>query len=122
MSWPRLHALAVMKMFYAGPDHCGSGRLVNPVPECSAEPRDHLFDALVAAMRSDRNRALLGFYVSTGAMASELLGVTVDQVDAGEQRIGVHRKVRDGCNGDPPRRSVVGSCRVDHAHADDEAQ
>ena len=26
MSWPRLHALAVMKMFYAGPDHCGSGR------------------------------------------------------------------------------------------------
>jgi hypothetical protein len=58
MSWPRLHALAVMKMFYAGPDHCGSGRLVNPVPECSAEPRDHLFDALVTAMRSDRNRAL----------------------------------------------------------------
>jgi integrase len=30
--------------------------------------------------------------VSTGARASELLGVTVDRVDPGEQRIGVHRK------------------------------
>ena len=53
---------------------------------------DHLFDALFAAMGSDRDRALLAFYVSTGARASELLGVTVDRVDPGEQRIGVHRK------------------------------
>lgn len=53
---------------------------------------DGLFDALFAAVGSDRDRALLAFYVSTGARASELLGVTVDLVDPGEQRIGVHRK------------------------------
>ncbi len=53
---------------------------------------DHLFDALFAALRSDRDRALLAFYVSTGARASELLGVAIDRVDPGEQRIGVHRK------------------------------
>lgn len=53
---------------------------------------DHVFDALFAVMGSDRDRALLAFYVSTGARASELLGVTVDRVDPGEQRIGVHRK------------------------------
>ncbi len=53
---------------------------------------DRLFNELFAAMSSDRDRALLAFYVSTGARASELLGVTTDRVDPGEQRIGVHRK------------------------------
>lgn len=53
---------------------------------------DRLFDELFATLRSDRDRALLAFYVSTGARASELLGVTVDLVKVGEQRIGVHRK------------------------------
>jgi site-specific recombinase XerC len=53
---------------------------------------DHLFDALFAVMGCDRDRALLAFYVSTGARAAELLGVTLDQVDVGTQRIGVHRK------------------------------
>lgn len=53
---------------------------------------DRLFDALFAAMRSDRDRALLAFYISTGARASELLGVSLDLVDVGTQRIGVHRK------------------------------
>lgn len=53
---------------------------------------DRLFDALFATLGSDRDRALLAFYVSTGARASELLGVTTDLVDPGEQRIGVHRK------------------------------
>lgn len=53
---------------------------------------DGLFDALFAVLRCDRDRALLAFYVSTGARASELLGATVDMVDVGEQRIGVHRK------------------------------
>lgn len=53
---------------------------------------DRLFDALFAAVRCDRDRALLAFYISTGARASELLGVTVDFVDVGSQRIGVHRK------------------------------
>lgn len=53
---------------------------------------DHLFDALFAVMGCDRDRALLAFYVSTGARAAELLGVTMDLVDPGTQRIGVHRK------------------------------
>lgn len=53
---------------------------------------DRLFDELFATLRSDRDRALLAFYVSTGARASELLGVTVDHVHPGDQRIGVHRK------------------------------
>lgn len=53
---------------------------------------DRLFDELFATLRSDRDRALLAFYVSTGARASELLSVTVDRVNVGDQRIGVHRK------------------------------
>jgi len=53
---------------------------------------DRVFDTLFATLGSDRDRALLAFYVSTGARASELLGVTTDLVDPGEQRIGVHRK------------------------------
>lgn len=53
---------------------------------------DRVFDQLFAAMGSDRDRALLAFYVSTGARASELLGVTVDRVDVGSQLIGVERK------------------------------
>lgn len=53
---------------------------------------DRLFDELFTTLRSDRDRALLAFYVSTGARASELLGVTVDLVNPGDQRIGVHRK------------------------------
>ena len=53
---------------------------------------DTAFNDLFAAMRNDRDRALLAFYVSTGARASELLGVTEDRVDVGRQVIGVHRK------------------------------
>lgn len=53
---------------------------------------DRLFDELFAVMGSDRDRALLAFYVSTGARAAELLGATIDRLDPGEQRIGVHRK------------------------------
>lgn len=53
---------------------------------------DAYFDALFAAMGCDRDRALLAFYVSTGARASELLAVTEDRVDVGRQVIGVHRK------------------------------
>lgn len=53
---------------------------------------DRLFDALFAVAGCDRDRALLAFYVSTGARASELLGVTIDLVDPGAQRIAVLRK------------------------------
>jgi site-specific recombinase XerD len=53
---------------------------------------DAAFNDLFAAMASDRDRALLAFYVSTGARAVELLGLTLDRVDVGGQVIGVHRK------------------------------
>jgi site-specific recombinase XerC len=53
---------------------------------------DRLFDELFAAMGSERDRALLAFYVSTGARASELLGVSLQRVDVGGQLIAVERK------------------------------
>jgi hypothetical protein len=107
MNWPGLHALAVMKMLYADRITLAAGGWSTQSLSVPRSLRDHLFDAQF------RRYALgpqpcLGFYISTGAMASELLGVTVDQVDPGEQRIGVHRKVRDGCNGNRPRRGVIG--------------
>lgn len=46
---------------------------------------DALWDELLAAMGSDRDRALLEFYVSSGARASELLGVTLEDVNWGGQ-------------------------------------
>ena len=53
---------------------------------------DALWDELFAAMGSDRDRALLEFYVSSGARASELLGVTLEDVDWGGQLIYVVSK------------------------------
>jgi integrase len=53
---------------------------------------DALFDELFAHLGSDRDRALLAFWVSTGARASELLGATVADVDPGQQLITVIRK------------------------------
>jgi integrase len=53
---------------------------------------DEAFNALFAAMRTNRDRAIVAFYISTGARASELLGVTCDRVDVGQQLIGVIRK------------------------------
>lgn len=59
------------------------------------EPRamsDGLFDELFTAMPSDRDRAILALYVSTGARPSELLGLRASDVDYGEQVIAVIRK------------------------------
>jgi integrase len=59
------------------------------------EPRympDAAFDALFAALGSDRDRSIVAFYISTGARASELLGVTCGRVDVGQQMVGVIRK------------------------------
>jgi len=53
---------------------------------------DAEFDSLFGALASDRDRALMAFYVSTGARASELLGLTLGRVDVGQQMIGVFRK------------------------------
>ncbi|WP_280332250.1 tyrosine-type recombinase/integrase [Nocardia wallacei] len=69
------------------------GRYRQGVP--STQPRsipDRLWDELFDAMRSDRDRALLLFYVSSAARASELLGVTPEDIDWGGQRIWVTSK------------------------------
>jgi site-specific recombinase XerD len=53
---------------------------------------DEEFNQIFAALRSHRDRALVAFYVSTGARASELLSVSRGGVDPGRQLITVVRK------------------------------
>ena len=71
------------------------GRLrFNPkVPK--ARPRampDERWNDLFAALKSNRDRAILAFAVSTAARASELLGVLGGDLDWGDQLIRVKRK------------------------------
>ena len=70
-----------------------SGRYRPAVP--SRIPRsvpDEEFNEIFAALGSHRDRALVAFYVSTGARASELLSATRGGVDPGRQLITVVRK------------------------------
>jgi integrase len=53
---------------------------------------DQAFNELFAALTCNRDRALIAFYISTGARASELLGVTRRLVAPEDQLIGVIRK------------------------------
>lgn len=53
---------------------------------------DSAFNEIFARLPSHRDRALVAFYVSTGARASELLSVTQGGVDPGRQLITVIRK------------------------------
>ena len=53
---------------------------------------DEKFDELFAQLGSNRDRALVAFWVSTGARASELLGATAADADPGQQLITVIRK------------------------------
>jgi integrase len=53
---------------------------------------DDLFDVLFSRLGCDRDRALVAFWVSTGARASELLGATVADADPGQQLVTVVRK------------------------------
>ncbi len=53
---------------------------------------DAEFNEIFACLGSHRDRALVAFYVSTGARASELLSVTQGGVDPGRQLITVVRK------------------------------
>ena len=68
----------------------GTGRAV-PQRVPRAIP-DEKFKELFAALRSHRDRALVAFWVSTGARASELLGRCQGDVDPGQQLITVVRK------------------------------
>lgn len=53
---------------------------------------DEKFNALFAALRSNRDRALVALWVSSGVRASELLGMRHCDVDPGQQLITVVRK------------------------------
>jgi integrase/recombinase XerD len=53
---------------------------------------DDAYDTLFATLPHDRDRALLESYVSTGARASEMLGVEGQHVDYGAQQFLVVRK------------------------------
>ncbi len=53
---------------------------------------DSEFNEIFAALPSHRDRALVAFYVSTGARASELLSATLAGIDPGRQLITVVRK------------------------------
>jgi integrase len=70
-----------------------SGRYRPAVP--ARIPRsipDAEFNEIFARLGSHRDRALVAFYVSTGARASELLSATQGDVDPGRQLIAVVRK------------------------------
>ena len=53
---------------------------------------DELFSQLFTKLSSHRDRALVAFWISTGARASELLGVLCGGADPGQQLITVIRK------------------------------
>ncbi|MEK8146184.1 site-specific integrase [Streptomyces sp. M10(2022)] len=84
----------------------GRARLRQRVPDRS--PRsipDRLWDELFTAMNCDRDRALLEIFVSSGARAKELLGVTVGDINWSGQRIYVISK---GTRPGKPSRSPAG--------------
>jgi len=59
------------------------------IPRCIP---DELFNRLFAELGSHRDRALVALWVSTGARASELLGVRHGDIDPGQQLVTVVRK------------------------------
>ena len=75
------------------PSHERTGRYRPRVP--ARPPRqipDERFAEVFAALSSHRDRALVALWISTGARASELLGLTCGDVDPGEQLVTVVRK------------------------------
>jgi integrase len=53
---------------------------------------DEWFNALFAALPSNRDRAMIAFWISTGVRAAELIGIRQCDVDPGQQLISVLRK------------------------------
>jgi integrase len=88
----RRRALAHRSPLETTPQH-RRARLRQRVPE--QPPRsipDAMWDELFDAMGCDRDRALLEFFVSSGARAAELLGVTLTDLDWAGQRVWVVSK------------------------------
>jgi site-specific recombinase XerD len=76
-----------------GWNHERAGRYRPTVPR--RIPRaipDGRFNELFAALPSNRDRALVAFWISTGVRASELLGVRQCDIDPGQQLVTVVRK------------------------------
>jgi integrase len=73
------------------PERVGRYRPKVPARVPKAVP-DEVFNEIFAHLGSNRDRALVAFYVSTGARASELLSATRAGVDPGRQLITVVRK------------------------------
>lgn len=116
------HTLSAVQEFYTFQLDNGLGPVVNPVPGAGQRrhpghdpetefrhgrraalrqkqpvriPKsipDRQFDQIFQRLGSNRDRALVSFYVSSGARASELLGLTGEMVNYGDQLIGVFRK------------------------------
>ena len=63
--------------------------VVQRMPRCIPDKK---FDQLFSVLPSNRDRALVAFWVSTGARASELLGAAIGDTDPGQQLITVIRK------------------------------
>ena len=73
---------------------------------------DERWNELFAALRSNRDRAILALGISNGARASELLGVRGVDLDWGEQLVRVSRK---GSGGGAVAAGQPGGVRVDPA-------
>lgn len=114
------HTLSSVREFYAYVIRRGEGPPINPIPDGATaahhnpddefvyrrrarfrqkEPQrapraipDQRFDDLFKRLGNNRDRALAAFYVSSGARATELLSLTGDMINYGDQLIGVIRK------------------------------
>ncbi|MEU6872875.1 tyrosine-type recombinase/integrase [Streptomyces sp. NPDC046751] len=53
---------------------------------------DEWFNTLFAVLRSNRDRAMIAFWISSGVRASELIGLRQCDIDPGQQLISVVRK------------------------------
>jgi integrase len=71
---------------------------------------DEMFELLFAALPSHRDRALVAFWISAGARASELLGACQGDADPGQQMITVVRKGSRRFSRCPPRRTRSSGC------------
>ena len=71
---------------------------------------DEEFNEIFARLPSNRDRALVAFYVSTGARASELLSAMRGDVDPGRQVIAVVRKGSRAVQELPPRPTRSCGC------------
>ena len=79
---------------------------------------DEMFNELFARLPSMRDRALVAFWVSTGARASELLGARQADADPGQQLITVIRKGTRALQQLPASPDAFVWLRLYQAHSD----